>query len=98
MSQVIWKYPLGPGPGETVLDMPEGARVPCVQVQHDVPSLWAMVDPARRPERRAVVFVGTGHPFGTDVALPYIGTFQLFDGGFGGHVFELPLDLVGTVR
>ncbi len=94
MSQVVWKYPLLLGE-PTVLDMPRGARVLCVQVQHGIPCLWAMVTPGP-VERRAFVIVGTGYPIDLDYALPYIGTFQLYDGGFVGHLFELPLRDAGV--
>ncbi len=88
MSQVVWKYPMTVP--ETVLDLPEDARVLCVQVQHEVPNLWVLLDPDRPAQRRRFGIAGTGHPI--DIAgLPYVGTFQLFDGGFVGHVFELPV-------
>lgn len=78
MSHSIWKFPLA-----TEVVMPVGAKVLTVQVQHDVPCIWAVVDPSADRETRRFAVVGTGHP--VDRKGPYIATFQLE----GVHVFEV---------
>lgn len=84
--QVIYKYPLEVT-GSQSISMPKGAKVLCVQVQRDVPCLWAIVDLANEVNLRRFRIWGTGHPV-DESDLRYIGTFQLNEGGFVGHVFE----------
>jgi len=88
MNETIYKYPL-PLDNLSIIDMPTGAHVLCVQVQNDIPCLWAIVDPQQPLERRPFRLSGTGHLLALDVgASRYIGTFQLNNGSFIGHVFE----------
>ena len=68
--------------------MPEGAEILCVQIQQGKPCLWVLEDTDRPPCARWIRLFGTGHEIPPDEDLEYIGTFQMFDGGFGGHVFE----------
>ena len=71
-----------------ILELPEGARILDVQAQFDKPVLWAMVDPEALLEKRHFCLVGTGHP--APEGCIYIGTFQIFDDRFVGHLFEEP--------
>lgn len=85
MITKIYKYPI-----ESIDDqeiwMPSDAHILCVQVQGDIPCLWARVDPdALLCVRRICVF-GTGHPI--DGHLDYIGTYQLDGGSLVFHVYE----------
>jgi len=73
---------------ETTVEMPMGAQVLTVQTQHGEPCIWALVDPAAQSETRQNVAFGTGHPVPDDVALAYIGTFQIESGSLVFHVFE----------
>ena len=82
----IWKFPLVVS-DVTGAPMPRGAKVLCVQAQHDVPCIWALVDPDAPVEPREFRIIGTGHPI-TDELGPYVGTFQLMGGGLVFHVFE----------
>lgn len=85
--QTIHKYMLGLYPTDTtVLRMPVGARIIAVQVQHDRPCVWAVVDADAALETRTLRIVGTGHPLGAWSA--YHGTFQLAGGDLVFHVFE----------
>lgn len=92
MSKVIWKFDLKPNEGDemvVVVNMPVGAQVLTVQMQHDKPRLWALVDPeAPRADRRFQV-VGTGHKFNPKPSAHYLGTFQMQSGAFVFHVFEV---------
>ncbi len=75
--------------GEVTIPMPKGAHILAVQVQHNSPCLWAIVDPEQPIESRTFRIFGTGHEM--DVDMPhchYIGTFQLLGGSFIGHLFE----------
>ena len=70
--------------------MPEGAEILTVQIQNDVPYLWALVDPEARTEIRGIAMFGTGHPIDYDIGASgrYISTFQLRNGELVFHVFE----------
>ncbi len=75
--------------GEVVISMPKGAHILTVQVQHDWPCIFAIVDPEKQFESRTFRIFGTGHEM--DINIPYsnyIGTFHLLNGDFIGHLFE----------
>lgn len=82
----IFKYPL-----ETVdeqfVEMPKGAVVLCVQVQGEVPCLWAEVDPKADKISRHFVTYGTGHPMSDGPSRHYVGTYQLRGGALVLHVY-----------
>lgn len=87
--QAIWKFPL------TVMDdqdvvLPKGSVILTVQVQNERPTLWAQVNPdVVEAETRRIHIVGTGHLFEVIGSWRYIGTFQLLNGDFVGHVYEV---------
>ncbi len=81
----IWKYELKTIDEQTI-DMPFDAKALCVDVQYGKPCMWAMVNPSRPKVARRVWIRGTGHDFEEPVGT-YIGSFQLLDGRFVGHVF-----------
>lgn len=83
----IYKYPLESGDVNEI-EMPEGAKVLTVQIQRDIPCIWALVDPNmdNKVVRRFHIY-GTGY----QILRPndrYIGTFQLYGGALVFHVFE----------
>jgi hypothetical protein len=82
----VFKYPIHPG--DVAIEMPIGARVLSVQVQHGEAVIWALVNSLELKELRKFVVVGTGHPC-PDVGR-FIGTFQLpdLDGSWVFHLFE----------
>ena len=89
--RVVWKYAVGMD--KFTLPLPIGARVLCVQMQHAMPEMWVLVDPNLNLGKvwRRFHLVGTGHEH--DAAdLPYegyVGTFQVSQGTFIFHLFEL---------
>jgi hypothetical protein len=85
----VFKYPL-PVQDAFTLTMPAGAQFLSVQVQRDQPTLWALIDDRAHTVVRRFMILGTGH--GADAVGAYIGTFQLADGAFVGHLFEAPRD------
>ena len=96
MVKKIYKYELEVT-DEQIIKMPEGAKILCVQVQREIPCLWAIVDTEKKdkPEKRKIVTRGTGHPLSYGINhTEYIGTFQLLDGSFVGHVFEILEDKI----
>jgi len=83
----VYKYPLPLGACATV-SMPRGARVLCVQAQHDAPCVWALVDPDAPLEPRHFRIVATGQTIDADALVSaYHGTFQLH-GALVFHLFE----------
>lgn len=84
--KTIWKYPIPMG-GFT-LEMPANAHILTVQTQDGSPFLWAMVDTEAPTVERRFTVRGTGHGANGVLETAYIGTFQLLDGAFIGHLFE----------
>lgn len=84
--KTIFKYPLVVTDEQKIL-MPVGAEILCVQMQRDIPCLWAEVNVEEtRREYREIFIHGTGHKYNQHKR--YIGTFQKFDGALVFHVFE----------
>jgi hypothetical protein len=68
-------------------DMPRNADILCVQVQHGVPCMWALVDDEAEYEGRVIEVLGTGWEMSADMGRSeYVGTYQT-DGGLVWHVF-----------
>ena len=82
----IHKYPLELADLQAI-ELPHGAEILTVQVQHDVPVLWAKVDTTNHAARRLIHLVGTGNPL-VDHAARYIATIQLHGGALVLHAFE----------
>lgn len=88
--RTIHKYPFGISDEFGIL-MPTGAQILCVQVQRGNPCIWALVDPDAPKCNFWFRLRGTGQPMhGSDIVSveKYIGTFQLHDGSFVGHLFK----------
>lgn len=89
---VIWKFELKPNEGDSMvatIPMPAGAQVLTVQMQGVTPKIWALVDPAAPKTDRQFQVAGTGHPVNLRPGAKYLGTFQMNDGTFVFHVFEI---------
>jgi len=70
------------------IEMPKNGAILTVQVQRQIPCLWVLVETnGEGNEKRFIRIVGTGHSV-PGIILKYIGTFQLAEGDFIGHVFE----------
>ena len=82
----IYKYQLKPN--RTELNMPMGAQVLTVQVQHGEVYLWAKVDETLKNECRVFDIYGTGHAVSNDPRLLYVATFLMDGGDLVWHVFE----------
>lgn len=83
----IWKYPLDVTNPNRV-SMPKGAEILCVQIQFDIPTLWAKVQQENERITRIFWIFGTGHTVPEHLELLYISTFQLTGGALIFHVFE----------
>ncbi len=89
--KAIWKYPLKSMEIQ-MIEMPLGAKILTVQVQHKKVCLWCLVNPNDNAmiTKREIHIVGTGHDLDwSGLQTDYIGSYQLQEGRFVGHVFEL---------
>ena len=87
MMHTIWKFPV-PQADEFVVEMPRGARFLSLQVQHERPQMWFLLDPEAEKVKRRFVISGTGHPVDQPELLTHLGSFQLFGGELVVHLFE----------
>ena len=83
----IFKFPLQVSDLQKIR-MPKDSTILTVQVQKGTPCLWALVDTEKEMVGRSIRIVGTGHPVPKGI-IRYIGTFQVLEGTFVGHVFEV---------
>lgn len=86
MNAAVWKFPLQLAERQ-VIEMPVGAKLLTVQIQHDIPCIWALVDPAAPTTPLDIRTLGTGQAFDAE-DFKYIGTYQIHGGGFVFHVFH----------
>jgi hypothetical protein len=88
MTRVVWKFAIQPVDRQTI-PLPVGAKPLCVQMQNNLPHMWAECDPDEaRIERRYFSTFGTGHP-GIPEDANYIGTFQMENGALVFHFYEV---------
>lgn len=84
----IWKFPITKRMNEygayEVL-MPSDHKILSVQVQGDVPCIWAEVDPESEVKAKTLFIVGTGK-YVPDAVTRFIGTFQ--QSPFVWHLYE----------
>lgn len=82
----IYKYPMSEETSE--IQMPAGAKILCIQMQNNIPTIWALVDETVKLETRDFQTVGTGWPLNEAVLeFPFVGTVQ-DSRGLVWHIFE----------
>lgn len=91
-SKTIWKYPLKVTDSQTIF-IPSGYEILTIQIQNNVPYLWALVDPEEKEEAVNIEIFGTGHAiyFDGGFSREYISTFQFQMNGeyLVFHAFKL---------
>lgn len=91
MEQTIWKFNILVEDKFT-LQMPTKSKILSIQQdqQTQQPCIWALVYPNNPKEARFFELFGTGNPIHNDMGVErkFIGTCQLLDGAFVGHLFE----------
>jgi hypothetical protein len=91
MAKQIWKFKLQVTDKQTI-QMPVGAQILSALVQYRTLCIWALVNTEAEMEARAFEIFGTGNPVPDHVDIDhnykFIATFQMFAGGFVGHLFE----------
>jgi hypothetical protein len=80
----VYKYQLELQPLVTI-KMPRGAELLYLNIQHEVPCIWARVKIDNPTEDRTFRICGTGHD--AEDTGPYVGSFYLQGGLFVFHVF-----------
>lgn len=86
-AMTVWKFPFSIE-DDFIVQMPIGARVIHVEVQHGQPCLWAVVNPRAQLVDRWFYLLGTGHPFAVEIACRHVGSFLMAGGDLVWHVFE----------
>lgn len=82
----VFKYPIDLREWNYI-DMPIGAKILSLQVQADVPCIWALVEPDMEHQTRKFLVVGTGHEVDPGSS-KFIGTVQMAN-GLVWHIFEI---------
>ena len=87
--ETIWKFELESTQLQAI-EMPLDAEILTVQVQDNIPCIWALVDPTKKTGKRVFDIFGTGCDItsGGGIDREYIGTYQVNNGMFVFHVFE----------
>ena len=86
---VIWKFPvLNLAQFSSGFDgditIPGAFRIVDVQMQGNIPTIWAEVNPANPKQKVRIIMVGTGH----EIPMPakHLGTVQ--DGELVWHIYQ----------
>lgn len=87
--RTVWKYELALQEDQ-VLEVPCPAKPLCVQMQRETPCLWALVEPeCDESIQLRIKIAGTGNEAAVHPDAQYLGTFQVGDGAFVFHVFDV---------
>lgn len=87
MKKSVWKYPILRPETHFTIEMPSGAEILSIQVQNNIPCIWALVNTETvMIDNKRFLLVGTGHDIDVVDELKFIGTFQLDKLVF--HLFE----------
>lgn len=70
--------------------IPQEAEVISIQVQNDIPCIWALVNTDNPVETRRFITVGTGNEIPGCLPMVFVGTYQLPKLGLVFHCFEIP--------
>lgn len=87
----IYKYPVAIANRIFEIKIPKTGRILTVQTQNDFPYIWVelFVENEKLPQIRNFIVYGTGEDIAEHLQLTYIGTFQLLQGNFIGHLYEV---------
>jgi len=85
--KTVWKFPLQ-ATGVQKIRMPRDSTILTIQVQDRFICLWALIETDKELVDRFFIIAMTGKPL-PDKIERYIGTFQIPQQKFVGHVFEI---------
>jgi len=84
--RTIWKFDLQVSDKVTI-EMPKGAVILSIQVQHGIAKMWAEVITDMPKVKRTFETIGTGREIAPG-PMTYIGTYMIYDGSLVYHVYE----------
>lgn len=87
-KMVIYKYTIAP---ETHINLPVDAKVLSVQMQHGSPRMWILYDDNAPKIERSFILLPTGDIASAIELKEFIGTFQMHNGDYVWHLFEIDL-------
>ena len=88
--RIVYKYSV-PYADDVEIEMPQGAQVLSVQLQHGKPTLWALVEDTHPTTLRCFFWRATGDPLRRHRAYAkFIGTVQ--DNNLVFHLFDMGED------
>jgi len=85
--KTIWKYPIPVISNVIEIELPNVSHIVHVDVQAGLPHIWVELDPDAPKRIRCFKTFGTGHEI--DPKAVHLGSYQLLDGSFVGHIYEL---------
>jgi len=85
----IYKYSFPSSSFKHEIYMPLEAEILSFQVQHEVLTIWALVDPEKGSVPRYFSIFGTGDYVDKSNVKQYIGTVQVMGGSLVWHLFEM---------
>lgn len=83
--KLIWKFPLSLT-DSVIVKMPKNAKIISLQVQNEIPTIWAIVNDDQEFEERKFNIYPTGSWLDEELKQAYIETIQIRKLVF--HVFE----------
>lgn len=84
----VFKYPI-PIEDHFEIEMPGGATILHIDMQHGEPQMWVLVSPDAPLFKRKFRFAGAGHPIDSSSKPIHVGTFKMRGDALIFHVFEV---------
>jgi len=84
--KTIWKFKFEIN-DNFELSMPKNAEILTIQIQNNIPCIWAIIDSDQLSEIRYFELYGTGHLL-KESKKKYIGSFRMYNDSLIFHLFE----------
>jgi hypothetical protein len=84
--KTIYKYQLETTDFQTVM-IPEKSNIIALQTQYEKPCIWVEVETENEKVPHVFRIFGTGHELQIGLGMTYVGTYQIMNGSFVGHVY-----------
>ena len=90
LTWTVWKYKI-PMKDSFSIEMPDNHSTLTVQLQNNEPYIWVLVETSDTLIKAEFRLAGTGHAieYPENDGLNYIGSFQMENGRFIFHLFEV---------
>jgi hypothetical protein len=86
VSSTVWKYPLQVADEQTIY-VPSDPRVLHLEMQHQQPCMWLLVDPEKERMKMKIRIIGTGWAPVDTTLWVYLGTYMEQGGRLVWHYF-----------